>query len=455
MSAEIIVVDDEDHLRTACTQALELAGFQVSAFPSAEGALDHVTRSWDGMLVTDIKMAGTDGLELMRRALQVDPDLPVVLISGHGDIPMAVQAMRDGAYDFIEKPFASEILVDAVKRGIEKRRLILENRTLRAQVERSSGLDATLIGRTPEIVRLRETVMSFAPTDADVLILGETGTGKELVARSLHEHSARSEQKFVPINCGALPDTIIESELFGHEAGAFTGASKTRIGKFEYADGGTLFLDEIESMPLDLQPRLLRVLQDRKIVRLGSNSERSVDVRVIAATKEDIRSATDQGRFREDLFYRLNVLTVNIPPLRERRDDVTLLFNTFLAQAAARFNRDIADTNPAAIAALIAHDWPGNVRELQNSALRYALGLGLEIEGSQPLTDFAHSAGRSLADQISAIEKQIIHQTLHESNGSLKTTYEALGISRKTLYDKMQRHGLSRASGDESDEPQH
>ncbi|HKJ61715.1 MAG TPA: sigma-54 dependent transcriptional regulator, partial [Hyphomicrobiales bacterium] len=271
MTSEVILVDDDEHVRSAYAQSLELNGFNVSVMPSAAGVIDLIGQRWPGILVTDIRMAGTDGLELMTQALEIDPELPVILITGHGDVPMAVQAMRDGAYDFLQKPFPPDVLADAVRRALEKRRLTIENRELRAKLTNASPLEQGIVGRNPGMVRLRDLIRNFAEADADVLILGETGAGKECVARGLHNLSPRGSERFVPINCGALPQNIIESELFGHEAGAFTGATKRRIGRIEHAMGGTLFLDEIESMPMDLQVKMLRVLEERKITRLGSN----------------------------------------------------------------------------------------------------------------------------------------------------------------------------------------
>ncbi|MGB0681978.1 MAG: sigma-54-dependent transcriptional regulator [Magnetovibrionaceae bacterium] len=439
MTNNVILIDDEEHLRTACVQALELADLGVDSFSGHTNALDQVNRDWPGVIVSDIRMPGASGLEIMAEALKRDPELPVILITGHGDVSMAVQAMRDGAYDFIEKPFASDILVDAVRRALEKRRLVLEVRTLRSKLEDKPDLESILVGRAPEMVRLKDEIRTFAATDADIMILGETGAGKEVVSRSLHDLSPRSGGRFVAINCGALPEAMIESELFGHEPGAFTGATKKRIGKIEHADGGTLFLDEIESMPLDLQVKLLRVLEDRKVIPLGSNTERPVDVRVIAATKECLRNLADEGRFREDLYYRLDVLTLSIPPLRNRRDDIGLLFQHFVQQAADRFKRPAPDIPPARLAEVMAHDWPGNVRELQNAALRFALGAGATPTG----TSGAGNTQQPLSVQMEAFEKQVIEAALAQQGGSLKATYEALGISRKTLYDKMQRHGLS------------
>ncbi|MCB1504284.1 MAG: sigma-54-dependent Fis family transcriptional regulator [Hyphomicrobiaceae bacterium] len=451
MSRSIILIDDEPDLRVATVQGLELADFDVRDFADAEEALTTISLGFEGVVISDIKMPRVNGMELMSRVLAIDPEIPVILITGHGDIPMAVEAIRSGAYDFIEKPFAAEVLADAADRAIEKRRLVLENRSLRAQLANRTGIDQVMIGRAAAMQRLKQQARSFAATDADVLIFGETGTGKELVARSLHDFGPRAKGRFVPINCGALPETVIESELFGHEPGAFTGATKSRIGKLEYASGGTLFLDEIESMPLELQIKLLRVLQDRKIVRLGANEERAIDVRVIAATKEDLKSASMRGTFREDLYYRLNVLSLTIPPLRDRRDDIPLLFRFFVDQAASRFKVEPETITPAHLAHLGAHEWPGNVRELQNSAVRFALGLGLEIDGKTIVITPAKEGGTTLSDQLACYERQIIADTLNRTGNSLKTTYESLGISRKTLYDKMRRFNLGRPPAEDGE----
>ncbi len=454
MNRHVILIDDEPDLRAAARQGLELSDFDVRDFADGEEALATISRTFDGVVISDIKMPRITGLEVMSRVLAIDSEIPVILVTGHGDIPMAVEAIRSGAYDFIEKPFAAETLADAAGRALEKRRLILENRTLKAQLTYRTGIDQVLVGRTPQIQRLKAQVTSFATTDVDVLVFGETGTGKELVARSLHDFGPRAKNRFVPINCGALPATVIESELFGHEAGAFTGAAKARVGKLEYANGGTLFLDEIESMPLELQIKLLRVLQDRCIVRLGANEERQIDVRVIAATKEDLKAASARGAFREDLFYRLNVLKLAIPALRERCDDVPILFQVFVEQAAARFKTEAPAISPAHIAHLMAHNWPGNVRELQNSAVRFALGLGLEIDGRAIFTEESLAGQTSLAEQLARVERQIIADTLVSNGNSLKATYESLGVSRKTLYEKMRRYGLGRPPSDEEADAQ-
>ncbi|MFD0938355.1 sigma-54-dependent transcriptional regulator, partial [Methylobacterium trifolii] len=289
---------------------------------------------------SDVRLPGLDGGALFARLRRADPDLPVILITGHGDIRMAVAAMRDGAYDFLAKPYPAEALVASVRRALERRRLVLENRRLRARLDAAVEEDTAFLGVSPEMVRLRRLVREVAQADVDVLVFGETGSGKEVVAGALHRWSRRADRNLVAMNCGALPDSVVESELFGHEAGAFTGALKRRVGRIEHAHGGTLFLDEIESMPLGLQVKLLRVLQERTVEPLGTNEVRPVDMRVVAATKVDLGQAAAQGTFRDDLYHRLNVITVLIPPLRDRREDVMLLFQHFLARAAARFGRE-------------------------------------------------------------------------------------------------------------------
>jgi len=446
-SQPIIFIDDEEHIRLANRQTLELAGYAVTCLETAEAALPRITDDWPGVVVSDIRLPGMDGMALLDRLRAVDPDLPVILITGHGDIAMAVQAIRAGAYDFIEKPFAAETLTEVVRRAFEKRALTLENRELRQELEAERHPGPRIIGSTPVMQRLRATIAHIADTDADVLVLGETGTGKELVARSLHELSGRRTRNFVPINCGAIPDNLIESELFGHEAGAFTDARERRIGKFEHASGGTLFLDEIESMPLTLQVRMLRVLQERVVERLGGNEPIAVNLRVVAATKADLRRAGDEGRFREDLYYRLNVVTIEIPPLRDRREDIPLLLHHFLLVAGARYGREVQAPAGEHLAALMAYDWPGNVRELRNLAERYLL---LGESCGYDLTALLHGAPTdagpmTLPEQVECFERQLIEQALAASRGRLKDVMDRLRIPRKTLYDKMRRHGLDKA----------
>ncbi len=442
--AEIFFIDDEQDLRLANEQTLTLAGFRVRLFEKAEDALPLLDNARLGAVVSDIRLPGMNGLQLLGQVRQFDPDLPVILITGHGDISMAVDAMQKGAYDFIEKPFSSERLVDTVKRALDKRMLILENQNLKQELHAQDVLGPRIVGKTPSMQALRSAIQQLADTDADILLVGETGTGKELVARSLHEQSNRRDSHFVAVNCGAIPDSLIESELFGHEKGAFTGAETQRVGKFEYAEGGTLFLDEIESMPLSAQVRLLRVLQERSLERLGSNESIALNIRVIAATKVDLRSAADRGEFREDLYYRLNVVTLELPPLRERREDIPRLFQHFLLVAAARYGKE-APAMPAHIGQrLMALSWPGNVRELRNTAERFVLlgdSCGLQLDDQ----DDAPCAPMTLPQHIEAFERALIEQALAETGGVIKETMLLLGLPRKTLYDKMQKYGLDKA----------
>ncbi|WP_082565196.1 sigma-54 dependent transcriptional regulator [Duganella sp. Root1480D1] len=368
-----LLVEDEAALRLATTQTLELGGFAVQACASAEEALPLLLANFAGVVVTDVRLPGLSGLDLLARVAALDTELPVIVVTGHGDVSMAVEAMRAGAYDFIEKPFASERLMDAVKRAQERRNLVLENRRLRS--ERAQHPDMPdLIGRSEAIEHLKVVVRNVAPTGVDILVNGQTGTGKEVMARLIHAASGR-KGNFVAINCGALPESVFESEIFGHEAGAFTGAQKRRIGKLEFANGGTVFLDEIESMPMALQVKLLRVLQERRLERLGGNESVALDCRVVAASKADLLALSAQGLFREDLYYRIGVISIDLPRLRDRREDIPLLLAHFVAEAAQRYQRAMPMWTPEQMAAWQAADWPGNVRELRNFAERLTLGL--------------------------------------------------------------------------------
>ncbi|QCO06975.1 sigma-54-dependent transcriptional regulator [Azospirillum argentinense] len=439
----VLLIDDDHEVLDASRQTLELEGFAVEATTRPEDALDRLGPSWPGVVVTDVRMPGLDGFALLERVCVADPEVPVVLVTGHGDIAMAMRAVRGGAYDFIEKPAEPGHLVEVVRRALEHRRLVLENRNLRAQLAGGGSLEARIIGRSAAIERLRAAVAGLADAEVDVLLFGETGTGKELIARSLHDAGRRRAGNFVALNCGALPDTIIESELFGHEPGAFTGAQGRRIGKLEHADGGTLFLDEIESMPMHLQVKLLRVLQERVIERVGGNRPIPLDLRVVAATKVDLLRQAGEGKFREDLYYRLNVVTVPLPPLRERREDVPLLLRHFLDAAAARSRRPAPPVDAAALARLAAHGWPGNVRELRNVAERMALGLGDGLAGG-PVAGAGGGGIEPLAEQMDRIEKQLVEDALARCGGRVGETADKLGITRKTLYLKMRHHGLHR-----------
>ncbi|MEP0521587.1 MAG: sigma-54 dependent transcriptional regulator [Hyphomicrobiales bacterium] len=435
----VLFIDDEEHVRIAASQALELANIDVKCLSDAGRALDLLGRSFPGIVISDIRMSGMDGMIFMQRALEIDPELPIVLVTGHGDVPLAVESMRSGAYDFIEKPFATEHLVDVVRRALDKRRLTLENRRLRSAVGGRDRLEARLMGRAQAMITLRQQIRAVAETDADILIIGKTGTGKEVAARALHAISSRHDAPFVAINCGALPVDLTESELFGHEAGAFSGATRARYGKFEHARGGTVFLDEIESMPMALQVKLLRVVQDRSIMRLGSNDPIALNVRFIAASKLDLKQEAEAGRFRSDLLYRLNVVTLHMPTLAKRKEDAPRLFTHLVSEAAARYKCEPPPIPASVLTSIAAREWPGNVRELRNAADRYALGLDLDFAPTN-----VNDQGASLAEQVSTFERNAIAAALTSHDGRLKETYEALGLSRKTLYEKMQKYELNR-----------
>ncbi|PWE45027.1 sigma-54-dependent Fis family transcriptional regulator [Pseudomonas prosekii] len=437
MLNSVIVVDDESSIRSAVEQWLSLSGFEVQLFSRADECLAQLPAHFPGVILSDVRMPGISGLELLAEVQRRDADLPVILLTGHGDVPMAVEAMRDGAYDFLEKPFSPETLLGSLRRALEKRRLVLENRALHVLADNRAKLDATLLGVSRGLQTLRRQVLDLATLPVNVLIRGETGSGKELVARCLHDFGPRADKPFVALNCAAIPEQLFEAELFGHESGAFTGASGKRIGKLEYADGGTLFLDEIESMPLAQQVKLLRVLQEQKLERLGSNQSIRVDLRIIAATKPDLLDEARAGRFREDLAYRLNVAELRLPPLRERREDIPLLFETFAQQAAERLGRTFAPLSGPQLSHLLSHDWPGNVRELANVAERQVLGLG-EPEPA------AIDPGQSLAAQQEAFEAHCLRAALTRHRGDVKAVLEELQLPRRTFNEKLQRHGLSR-----------
>ncbi|SBT16819.1 C4-dicarboxylate transport transcriptional regulatory protein DctD [Marinomonas gallaica] len=441
----VIVIDDEQSVRMAISQTLQLEGFDVAEFASAQGVTEQVSIDWPGVIVSDINLPGMSGLELFDHVKKIDAEIPFILITGHGDISMAVNAIRDGAYDFIEKPFSNDDFIEVVRRACEKRRLTLENRNLRLELAAHNAPGPRIIGNTPGIHRLRQALLHVADTGADILVQGETGTGKEMVARFIHEHGSRRSHPFVAINCGAVPDSIMESELFGHEKGAFTDAKTQRIGKLEHSNGGTLFLDEIESMPMSMQVRLLRVLEERKVERLGSNKGVDLDLRILAATKVDLKELSETGVFREDLYYRLNVVRVDIPPLRARKEDIPLLWQHFCLVATAQYKRESEPLTAERMHSLMSYDWPGNVRELRNLAERYVLmGEAGSFEFDQIITNETNPGIMTLPEQMERFEKTLLEQELMRQKGSIKDTMDALGLPRKTLYDKMRKYDLDK-----------
>nr|WP_162061755.1 sigma-54 dependent transcriptional regulator [Undibacterium sp. KW1] len=434
-----ILIEDEQAVRLATTQTLELGGFEVQACASAELADAYIKADYAGIVVTDVRLPGKSGLDVLEKVRGIDAELPVIIITGHGDVSMAVEAMRHGAYDFLEKPFAAERLLDACLRAQEKRRLVMENRKLKLSwLNHAATPD--LIGQSPQIEKVRKFIQSIGPTQVDVLINGATGSGKEVVARQLHLASG-CKGEFVAINCGALPESVFESEIFGHEAGAFTSAQKRRIGKLEYAQGGTVFLDEIESMPLNLQIKLLRVLQERSLERLGGNQSIALDCRIIAATKTDLLKLSMQGQFREDLYYRLSVVTMHLPKLNDRREDIPLLLSYFVQRASLRYQKQVPAWSAAQMQLWMQADWQGNVRELRNFADQLVLGVAEFADLPAPqIGQVQIATACSLPEKLDVYEASLIQAALDKSANNVAAAAEALGIPKKTLYDKIKKY---------------
>jgi two-component system C4-dicarboxylate transport response regulator DctD len=430
----VAFVDDDADLRESNRQMLELAGFEPIMFDTAESALARISADFAGVVVSDIRMPGMDGLQLFAALRERDAALPVLLITGHGDVPTAVAAIRDGAYDFITKPYAAEDLVRSVTRALDRRRVELENRNLRAAAERAASASA-LIGVSPPIEQLRRTIVQIAEADVDILIEGETGTGKTLVASMVHRASARRRRPMITVDCGALPESLMDSELFGHLPDAFPGARSSRTGKIEAANHGTLFLDEVDLLPLSAQPKLLRACADRVVVPLGGNELRSIDFRLIASSRRPLAERAAEGAFLDALLYRLNGIVLHLPPLRQRPEDVPILFTHFLELASDRLTRPVPKIGESIWRVLHAHDWPGNVRELYNYAERTIMGLADTLGP-------AAARPRGLVQEVEQFEAQQIRQALATTRGNVTEALELLKLPRKTFYDKVRRHNI-------------
>ena len=448
--AEILLVDDEEALCTAAEKILAKEGYRVHSVNTAKDGLAKFEAEGADLLITDLLLPDLDGISLLKRAKELRPTIEVIVITGHGTVEKAVEAMRLGAYDFIEKPLDRTALIKAVSKAIEKQRLSDENRRLRDELQQQRGEEA-LIGNSEGMAAVKKLIRQIAPTDVSILIQGESGTGKEIVADVIHHLSQRRENPIVKISCAAIPETLLESELFGYERGAFTGAAGSKPGKFELADGGTLFLDEIAEMTPTLQAKLLRVLQDGRFQRLGSTRDIQVDVRVLSATHIDIQTAISEKRFREDLFYRLNVVNVTLPPLRQRQDDIPLLADHFLKKYAARMQKNVHGMSPTALEQLLMHTWPGNVRELENAMQRaIAVATGDTI-GSFQLTPLMSSTatGQPLGPAVTIpigttmadAEERIVTATLNHCEGDKEKAAKLLGISSRTLYRRFSKPG--------------
>ena len=458
----VLVVDDEPDMVENCARILKRSGYQCLTATDPHRALTLVEAEHPDLLLTDLKMPGMDGMELLRRARENDPALPVILITGFASIESAVAAIKDGAFDYLPKNFSVDQLRVAVERGLRQRELQLENRNLRDQLQGALGFE-NLIGRSPAMTKIFELVRKAARSDANILVLGESGTGKELIARAIHANSPRATQAFVPVDCASLPEQLLESELFGHEKGAFTGAVKSKRGLMEVADRGTLFLDEIGELPLALQAKLLRVLQERQLRHVGGTAQIDVDVRVVSATNRDLREGVAKGQFREELYYRVNVIAIPLPPLRERAGDLKLLAHAFLKRyGGAR----VTGFDDAALHALEAYPWPGNVRELQNVVERacaladgeritrsdlpdYLLqgggsrpplaavptGLSLPASGDLPLKDAKEK-------WMQVLEASYLRDLLKGHGGNVSAAAKAAGIDRKTFHRLINKYQI-------------
>ncbi len=442
--AKILVVDDEVIIRESLRDWLSDVGHLVLIAENGPQALEIIQKEKPAVAIVDLVMPGMDGIELLKRAREISPSIEVVIITAYGSIPTAITAMREGAYDYIEKPFCPEKVELLIEKLVEHQRLIEENISLHQKLEERYRFE-NIIAKSSKMQQVIEVIKVVAKSNATVLITGESGTGKELVARAIHSQSYRKDKPFIAVSCAALPETLLESELFGHEKGAFTGAHAQRKGKFEIANQGSLFLDEIGEMSANIQVHLLRVLEEKEFTRVGGNELVKVDVRVISATNKDVRKAVASGQFREDLYYRLNVVTIELPPLRERKEDIPLLAQHFLKKFAVENQKEISDFSAEATDFLLKYEWPGNVRELENAierAVILAKNSYIEITDlPQESLTLAHSApsGKSLEE----IEKNHILNILNETGGNYSKAARIMGISRMTLYNKVRAYGLN------------
>lgn len=457
MAHKILIVDDEKNTREGLKWALESQSHEVILATDGEQALVLLGDHPVDLVVSDLRMPKMDGMELLQHVREEFPDTEFVMLTGHGTVETAVEAMKSGAFDYLMKPVNLEELGLLVKRVFEQRDLKKENERLRAEVNHRYGFE-NIIGNSPSMHRIFQIIRQVAPTRASVLIQGETGTGKELVARAIHYNSPRKSKAFVAVNCGALSQSLLESELFGHEKGSFTGAIRQRAGRFEAADKGTIFLDEIGETTPEFQVKLLRVLQEQEFERVGGGKAVKIDVRVIAATNRDLRKEVDEGRFREDLFYRLNVIRIDVPPLRERPDDIPLLVHHYLAEFNKEHGRNLT-ISPKAVAILQNHTWPGNVRQLRTMMESVCiLTPSKEITPAHLPEELRHDPAEgsplrlTVGMTVHDAERELIRATLAEFEGNKAKAARVLGLGRKTLYRKLEEYGMAKGEGEEAAE---
>ncbi|MBU4122045.1 MAG: sigma-54 dependent transcriptional regulator [Proteobacteria bacterium] len=440
----ILIVDDEASVRDSLYQWFKLDGYRVDTADEATTALKKLQENpWD-IILLDIKMPGMDGIELQNRIKQIDKNIVTIIITAYATVDTAIQALKDGAFDYVTKPIDPDDLSRLIKNAVEKRRLVTENIQLRQQIE-DLLLPDNVVGESPGIKKVMEMVNTVAKTDSTVMILGESGTGKELIARAIHSRSSRRYFPIITINCGAYPEGLLESELFGHEKGSFTGAMYRRKGKLEMADKGTLFLDEIGNISEKMQMDLLRVIETKKFTRLGGDKTIDVDFRVISATNKDLEKAVKEESFREDLYYRLNVFSIVLPPLRERRSDIPLIARYFLNKYAQSMNKNVTDFSPQALEMFAGYDWPGNIREVRNAVERaMVVAKGTQIQVDDLSFPFLSSSRPSGGESLEEVEKDQIEKILNQTKGNIAQAADILKISRLTIYNKIEKYHLKR-----------
>jgi len=443
-TASILIVDDEFSVRDSLFNWFRKDGFQVETAENAAQALKCLQQTSYDVILLDIKMPGIDGMELLGRIIEIDPTMIVIMITAYASVDTAVQALKQGAFDYVTKPIDPDELGHLIRNGIEKRRLKSENVQLREKIEELSRADE-IVGESPQMQKVLELVRTVAQSDATVLIRGESGTGKELIARAIHANSSRRYFPIVPVNCGALPETLLESELFGHEKGAFTGAQYRRKGRIEMSDGGTLFLDEIGTISMKTQVDLLRVLETKEFTRLGGSKPIRADFRVVCATNQNLEKMVEAGQFREDLYYRVNVFSIYLPPLRERRSDIPVLAQHFLHRFQTHPSRPISEISPEAMDVLVRYDWPGNVRELANAIERaMVIGKPPAIKPEDLPFQLERATEAPGGDSLADLEKVHIARILERTDWNISRAAEILKIDRATIYNKIKRYGLKR-----------
>ncbi len=446
--AKILIIDDDEAILDSCTQVLEKAGYSIKAAQDGEGGLKLFSSESFQAVLLDLKLPGLDGIEVLDRIKAENPVTPVIIMTGYASVESAVEAMKQGAFDYMAKPFSPNELRVTIRKALNNRKMLMENLYLRKELEAKSEFDL-IVGKSEAMNVVLDMVKRVSPSESTVLITGESGTGKEMLAREIHSHSLRRNGPFVVVDCGALVETLFESELFGHTRGSFTGAYETKHGRFEVAHGGTIFLDEISNISLNIQAKLLRVIQEKEITRVGSSKPIKIDVRIIAATHENLTEAVKEGKFREDLFYRLSVVPIHLPPLRDRKEDIPLLVDHFLRKYNKRSKKNIEGIDPKAGKLLMEHSWPGNIRELENTIERAVVLVRNDQIGLEDLiyhgigstsTIFETVGGRYKA--LDQIEEEYIKVVFYSLHGNKSQTAKILGIDRKTLLSKLKRYNI-------------